>query len=100
MEGGAQRPGLCTGCVFCVPVARLAVTFVYLLPNYKRSLELLKLNGHCFRPTCAKANVLRITFINFFAISFYRFQLSLIRVAFQASTRHYSTQYSICFCLP
>ena len=40
-----QRTGLCEGWEFCVPVARLAVTFVYLRPNYKRSLELLLLNG-------------------------------------------------------
>jgi hypothetical protein len=41
-----------------IPIACLAVTFVYLRPNYKRSLELLLLNGHCFSPTCAKPNVL------------------------------------------
>jgi len=50
----AQRPWLCEGWEFCVPAARLAVTFVLSWPNYKRSLELLKLNGHCVSPTCAK----------------------------------------------
>ena len=42
-----------------IPVARLAVTFIYLRPNYKRSLELLLLNGYCFGPTFAKPTVVR-----------------------------------------
>jgi len=40
------------------PVVRLAVIFILSPPNYKRSLELLLLNGHCFSPTCAKPIVL------------------------------------------
>jgi len=52
---GVQRPGLCEGWEVRVPIARLAVTFVYLRPNYKRWLELLKLIGHIHQPNLRKA---------------------------------------------
>jgi len=45
--------------------ARLAVTFVYFRPNYKRSLELMKVNGHCVSPTCAKPFVVCLCLLLF-----------------------------------
>jgi len=50
-KSSTQRPGLCAGWEFCVPFVRLAVTFILLRPNYKRSLEFLLLNGYCLSPT-------------------------------------------------
>ena len=55
-----------------IPVVRLVVTFVYLQPNYKRSLELLFLNGYWPSPTfVSKGPVLLMAiYTNYIKVSF------------------------------